>query len=102
RATSVSTTTKASYDPHRSSRTPIVGNPTDQPIIVMRKGSAESQRQNTSHAGSLKHPAVSRLQLDELSTLPSQDLEKSLRQKRHSHTPGTSRSSLSSSGKTKN
>ena len=96
-ATSASSTTKGSYDPYRSSRTPIVGNAADQAIVVVRQGSAESRARNASHTGGLKHPALSRLQTDRLSSLPSQELEKLLHQKRHSYTPGTSRTSLASS-----
>jgi serine/threonine-protein kinase HSL1, negative regulator of Swe1 kinase len=96
-ATSASTTTKGSYDPYRSSRSPVVENATDQPIVVVRQGSAGSRVRNVSHAGGLKHPALSRLRTDQLTSLPSQELEKILCQKKHSYTPGASRSSLSSS-----
>jgi serine/threonine-protein kinase HSL1 (negative regulator of Swe1 kinase) len=96
-ATSASTNTKGSYDPYRPSRTPIVGNATDQATVVVRQGSAESRARNASRTGGLKHPALARLQTDRLSSLPSQELDKILRQKRHSYTPATSRSSLSSS-----
>jgi serine/threonine-protein kinase HSL1 (negative regulator of Swe1 kinase) len=96
-ATSASTTTKGSYDPYRSSRSPVVGNAADKPIVVVRQDSARSGARNASHAGGLPHLALSRLYTDQLSSLPSQELEKILCPKRHSYTPGTSRSSLSSS-----
>jgi serine/threonine-protein kinase HSL1, negative regulator of Swe1 kinase len=71
----------------------------DKAIVVVRQGSAESRAHNTSRSGGLKHPALSRLQNDQLSSLPSEEPEKILRQKRHPYTPGTSQSSLASSGR---
>ena len=95
--TSASTTTKGSYDPYRSSRTPIVGKVTDQATIVVRPNFADSRARTASLHGGPKHAALSRLQTDRLSSLPTQEFEKIARQKRHSHTPRTSRSSLASS-----
>ena len=95
--TSASTTTKGSYDPYRSSRAPIVGKTTDQATVVVRPDFAESRARTASLHGGPKHATSGRLQTDRLSSLPTQELEKIVRQKRHSHTPGTSRSSLASS-----
>jgi serine/threonine-protein kinase HSL1 (negative regulator of Swe1 kinase) len=95
---SASTTTKGSHDPYRASRTPIVRNAADQALVVIRQGSAEAGVRHTGCTRGLKHLALSRLQTDQLSSLPSRELEKILRQKGHSHTPGTSQSSLASYG----
>ena len=96
-ATSGSSTTKGSYDPYRSSRTPIVGGDAEHATIIVRKGSDLSKARIASQAGSVKRQAPSRLQADQLTSLPSQELEKLTHPKRPSHTPGTSRSSLASS-----
>ena len=96
-ATSASTTTKGSYDPYRSSRTPIVGGAPDQATVILRQATADSQARNASHAASVKNPVLSRLQTEHLSAIQSQEHEKIARPKRHSYTPGTSRSSLASS-----
>jgi serine/threonine-protein kinase HSL1, negative regulator of Swe1 kinase len=97
--TSASTTTKGSYDPYRASRTPVVSNAADQATVVVHQGSAESRARNTSRTRGLKHPALGRLQTDQLSSPPSRELEKILRLKGHSYTPRTSQSSLASSGR---
>lgn len=76
---------------------PIVGDVTGQATVMLRQGSGVSPARNASSTASLKHPALSRLQTDRLSSQPSQELERILRQKGHSYIPGTSRSSLSSS-----
>ena len=96
-ATSGSSTTKGSYDPYRSSRTPIVCGDAEHATIIVRKGSDISKAPSASQAGSVKHNAVSRLQVDQLTSLPSQELERLTHSTRHSHTTGTSRSSLASS-----
>ncbi len=60
--TSASTTTKESYDPYRSSRTPIVNGHIDHATVILRQGSGASRARNASHAASLRHAAVGRLQ----------------------------------------
>lgn len=60
--TAASTTTKESYDPYRSSRTPIVNSHADHATVVVRQGLGASRARKASHAASLRHPVVSRLQ----------------------------------------
>ena len=94
-ATSASTTTGGSYDPYRSSKTPIVGNSVDHSTVVVRHGSATS-RARGSQSASLKHRALSRLQYGAVSSPPSGDLERLGQLKRHSYASATSRGSLAS------
>src|SRR2546421_1338499 len=96
-ATSAGTITKGSYDPFRSSRTPVVGNAKDPATIFVRPGSAKLEARSASHNGDLEYPVLSQHKRDQKFPLPSQELERILQRKRHSHTDGTSRSSLASS-----
>ena len=96
---SVSTATKGSYDPYRSSRTPIVANGANQPTIVIRRGSNDLGQRGNNAATSLRHPAIIRGQTGttNLPTVPSQDLSELVRQKRLSYSTAASKSSLASS-----
>lgn len=57
--TATSTTTKESYDPYRSSRTPIIRSSANHDTVVRMQGSGASHARNASHAASLRHPAAS-------------------------------------------
>lgn len=96
--TSASNTTKGSYDPYRSSRTPIIKTNGDHATIVVRKGSGVSRGRKASHAASLRHAAVSRLQPQAQPNhpIPPNDYGRAT-QHRHSSGTGHSRSSLASS-----
>ena len=59
--TSASTTTKGSYDPYRSSRTPLVGTRTHDTKSVTRKGSAASRSYQASHAAEMRSAAVNQI-----------------------------------------
>jgi serine/threonine-protein kinase HSL1, negative regulator of Swe1 kinase len=98
-ATAASNATKGSYDPYRSSRTPIVDSSGEAATIVVRRGSSTSKGRNASNAALVRHPAVTRLQ-DEVPDLPSftsDELHNLAHQKKYSNSSATSRSSLASS-----
>ena len=97
-ATSASKATQSTYDPYRSSKTPIVGNAQDGPTIIVRRG---ANARSASHAASLRHPALSRLQGDApaIPDIPVDELETMGPPKRGSYSTTTSRSSLASSRK---
>ena len=96
--TAASTTTKESYDPYRSSRTPIVNANADHATVVVRQVSGASRARKASHAASLRHAAVSRLQpqAHANSIVPYRDYGKAIQHKGHSSGIGLSRSSLAS------
>lgn len=95
-ATSASKTTQGSYDPFRSSRTPIVDQSTTPATIIVRRGTDASRGRSASHAATLRHPAVARLQSDPpvSPSKGSEELGQLSRNKRKSY---SSRSSLASS-----
>ena len=96
-ATSASKATQSTYDPYRSSKTPIVSNAQDGPIVVVRRG---TDARSTSHVASLRHPAVNRLQSEPpaVPEIPSEEIEMLPQPtKRGSYSTTTSRSSLASS-----
>jgi serine/threonine-protein kinase HSL1, negative regulator of Swe1 kinase len=97
--TAASTTTKESYDPYRSSRTPIINSNIDQATVVVRQGSGASRARKASHAASLRHAAVGRLHPQTHANLitTSREYTRATQQKRHSSGTGQSRSSLASS-----
>jgi serine/threonine-protein kinase HSL1, negative regulator of Swe1 kinase len=97
--TATSTTTKESYDPYRSSRTPIVNSNTENATIVVRQTSAGSRARKAIHAASLRHAAVSRPQPQALANhiVASREHRKASQHKGHSSGSGQSRSSLASS-----
>lgn len=97
--TSASTTTKESYDPYRSSRTPLVKSNTDHATVVLRQGSGASRARKASHAASLRHAAISRLQppAHVRPVIVSTEYAKTAQHKGHSSGSGHSRSSLASS-----
>lgn len=88
--------TQSTYDPYRSSKTPITPHASDGPTIIVRRGTDSGSR---SHAASLRHPALSRLQYG-APTIPEvlkEVAEKPVQSKRGSYSTTTSRSSLASS-----
>jgi serine/threonine-protein kinase HSL1, negative regulator of Swe1 kinase len=97
--TAGSTTTKESYDPYRSSRTPIVSNKADHATIVMRQGSGASRARKASYAASLRHVAVGKLQSQNppVNIVSSREHTEATQHKGHSSGTGHSRSSLASS-----
>jgi serine/threonine-protein kinase HSL1, negative regulator of Swe1 kinase len=98
--TAASTTTKGSYDPYRSSRTPIVSSNIDHATVVVRQGSGASSARKASHAASLRHAVVlNRLhpQAHANTIVSSKEYGQSAQQKAHSSGTGHSRSSLASS-----
>jgi serine/threonine-protein kinase HSL1, negative regulator of Swe1 kinase len=97
--TATSTTTKGSYDPYRSSRTPIVSSNVDHATVVVRQISGASSSRKASHATSLRHAAPNRLhpQAYANSIASSRDYVQASQQRAHSSGTGHSRSSLASS-----
>ena len=95
-ATSASKATQSTYDPYRSSKTPIVGGSRDGPTIVLRRG---SDARSNNHAASLRHPALNRLHSEPpaVPEIPVEAIERLAPQKRGSYSTTTSRSSLASS-----
>ena len=98
-ATAASTATKGSYDPYRSSRTPITDGFGEPSTMVVRHGSTTYKTRSASNTTSLRHAAITRLQ-DEIPELPSftsEELHDLAHLKKYSHSSATSRSSLASS-----
>lgn len=95
-ATSASKATQSTYDPYRSSKTPIVANANDGPTIIVRRG---TDARSASHAASLRHPALSRLQSETAAApdTPTEEAERIIPVKRGSYSTATSRSSFASS-----
>ena len=90
-ATSASKATQSTYDPYRSSKTPIVEVHKDGSSVVVRR-----DVRSGSNAHSIRHPAVSRLQNE----APASDLaDIAEHSRRASYSTATSRSSLASSKK---
>jgi serine/threonine-protein kinase HSL1, negative regulator of Swe1 kinase len=95
-ATSASKATQSTYDPYRSSKTPIISGAQDGPTVIVRRG---TDARSASHAASLRHPALSRLQ-GEPSAVPEtpvEEVERPVQAKRGTYSTTTSRSSLASS-----
>jgi serine/threonine-protein kinase HSL1, negative regulator of Swe1 kinase len=97
--TAASTTTKESYDPYRSSRTPLVNTKANHATVVVRQGSGASRARKASHAASLRHAAANRLQppVQVDNAVLAQDSGQAPQHKGHSSGSGCSRSSLASS-----
>lgn len=97
--TATSTTTKESYDPYRSSRTPIVNGNADRATVVVRQGSGASRTHKDSHATSLRHAAISRLQPQGQGdyVVSSKEYGRASQHRGNSSGSGYSRSSLASS-----
>ena len=94
-ATSASKATQSTYDPYRSSKTPIVANSQDGPTVMIHR--ATGARSN-SHAASLRHAAINRLYGEPtVPEVPGEENEAPAPQKRGSYSTTTSRSSLASS-----
>lgn len=97
-ATAASNATKGSYDPYRSSRTPITGGAGELPMIIVRRDTTASKTRSVSNTASAPHAATTRLQ-DEVSDLPSftsEELHNIAHQRKYSSLSATSRSSLAS------
>lgn len=97
--TAASNTTKESYDPYRSSRTPIVNSNTDHATVMVRHGSGASRALRASHATGLRHGTVSKPQPQAHAShiISSREYGKVVHHKGHSSGSGHSRSSLASS-----
>ncbi len=95
-ATSASKATQSTYDPYRSSKTPIVANSHDSPTVMVRH---ESDARTNSHSASLRHPVLSRLHNEPpaIPVIPTEAVERIVPQVRGSYSTTTSRSSLASS-----
>ena len=92
--TAASKTTQGSYDPYRSSKTPMTQGSRDAATVVIRRDA-----RTNSNVASLRHPAVSRVQHEApaVPDIPTEELERMVRRKRASYSTTTSRSSLASS-----
>ncbi|RMZ91980.1 hypothetical protein DV736_g799, partial [Chaetothyriales sp. CBS 134916] len=95
-ATSASKTTQGSYDPYRSSKTPIVQHSGEGHTIVIRR---HTDARSNSDASSLRQSALSRVQEDipAVPPVPSEGSGRLVHQKRRSYSMTASRSSLASS-----
>jgi serine/threonine-protein kinase HSL1, negative regulator of Swe1 kinase len=89
-ATATSKATQSTYDPYRSSKTPIVDTSKDPATVIVRRDARSG-----STANSIRHPAVSRLQKDGTPDIPELS-NTSLHQRRSSYVTINSRSSLAS------
>lgn len=90
-AISASKATQSTYDPYRSSKTPIIDNSRDPSTVVVRR-----DVRSGSTATSVRHPAVSRLQNHGPPEVPEES-DRSLQQRHASYSTIASRSSLASS-----
>ena len=97
--TAVSTNTKESYDPYRSSRTPIVNGNTEYATVVVRQGSGASRVGKGNRATSLRHTGVSKCQHQAHANrnMSSREHGQAAQHKGHANGSGHSRSSLASS-----
>ena len=99
-ATSVAT--KGSYDPYRSSRTPMIHSSAIDPTIVVRRGSNASKARGSSQAGSARHRTNSGQEgEDRAPSFTSDELRKLVQGKQALHGTATSKSSLASSRREK-
>lgn len=91
--------TQSSYDPYRSSRTPVTEAEAEYATITRRHSSVASRFQSLTHSRSPQHPAVSRLNPDEQpqSRSSSQNLRHGHSGNKQSQRASASRSSLASS-----
>lgn len=65
--------TEESYDPFRPSRTPIFDPRAEQAHVTVLRGASKTSRRSraVSNAGSVPHPALARLQRDDVFSIPS-------------------------------
>ena len=65
--------TEESYDPFRPSRTPIVDARAEQANVTVLRGASKASRRSRapSNAASVRHPALARLQKDDVFSIPS-------------------------------
>ena len=94
--------TKRSYDPYRSSRTPMIQSSVVDPTVIIRRGSNASKAHGSSQVGSAKYYAnKSQVGEDREPSFTSGDLLKVMQQNQTSRGSATSRSSLASSRREK-